>query len=115
MKKLFATALLSILGLALGTDRASALGWDGCFGCCCRSYVEGHQYNAFSPYCIDGCRFKRCNLCHRCCFLPVWKLPCSCCDGGDNCCCAPPCQMPCCGMPIPMGGMPFCGCGPVGQ
>jgi hypothetical protein len=83
MDKLFAISVLSLLGLGLATDRADA------FGCCCRcnGYVYGHQANAFSDYCVDGTRFKRCNLFHRCNFLPVSRMG------------PAPCQAPCWGMP----------------
>jgi hypothetical protein len=81
MKKLFAIAILSMFGLAMETQQAGA--W-GCGPC---GYVEGHQYNAFSPYCIDGTRFKHCNCCHRCCFLPVWNAPPPCCCPDSGCGC----------------------------
>lgn len=96
MKKLFAAAFLSLLGLGLGSGSASAW-WCGCRPC---GYVQGHQYNAFSDYCIDGTRFKRCNLCHKCCFLPVWHVP--------PPCCPPPCPAPC-GDAAPCGPTGCCG------
>jgi hypothetical protein len=55
MKKLLTTAFLSLAALALGSNHASAW-WpmSCCKSKCCIS-VCARQYNAFSPYCIDGC------------------------------------------------------------
>ena len=108
MDKLFATAVISVLGLGITASQASA------FGCCRCGWVEGHQYNAFSPYCIDGCRYKCCRpLCHRCNWLPVHNMgpaccqppmPYPCCDVGPTCCDQgelPPAQGPAFKAPMP--------------
>ena len=65
MNKLLASAFLSLLGLGMATQPAAAWGWFGCCGhCCCCSTckicVSSSQYNAFSPFCVDGISMKGC-------------------------------------------------------
>jgi hypothetical protein len=66
MKKLFATALLSLAAIAFVTQPASA--WLFCHKCCtrstCRIKVCSHQENAFSPFCVDSVRYRGCG-CHQ--------------------------------------------------
>src|SRR5262245_23113928 len=90
MKKLFAVAFLSLVGLGLTVEQAAAWCCHPCCFCCrYRMCVCASQSNAFSPFCVDGVSCRGCcGLCHRrCCCPPLcWGNPCcagtDCCDGG---------------------------------
>jgi hypothetical protein len=63
MKKLLWTALIGLVGLVLSSGHASA-GWWGC-GCCkCGVKLCAHQYNAFSPFCLETCNVCTPNGCN---------------------------------------------------
>src|ERR1700676_577078 len=60
MNKLLTAAVLSLIGLGMASEQASAE-W-----CTCREHYFNHyrvivhksQYNAFSPFCVDSVRYK---------------------------------------------------------
>jgi len=104
MKKLIIAALLSLAGIGLVTERASA--WLFCRNCCT---IRVKPYNAFSPsvfgsICADGC-FP------LCCPPPCCPPPC-CCPPPPPCCCPPPCCFPPLGCPMDGCGCGACGMGP---
>src|SRR5262245_13364378 len=109
MKKLLATALLSLVVLGLGEHRASAF-FFGCGQCCkpCCSPCCGPccipccnaQHNAFSPTCL-GVLVKRFFGLRKCC-SPA--------DLAPPPCCPPPCPAdPCCGAPGAPAALPPAG------
>jgi hypothetical protein len=54
MNKLRACALFSVIGLGLAVQDAAAWWCPCCLRCRCRMIVTSSQYNAFSPFCVDG-------------------------------------------------------------
>jgi hypothetical protein len=72
MKKIIATALLSLVALGFGAHQAYAFG----FGCCHYNYrCCAAQYNAFSPFCCNTVMTKK-HFCKKCFHVLDCGQPC---------------------------------------